>query len=55
VLWGARDVLVPASGAAALAALVPGARLRLIPGAGHVPMLDRPDEVTRELRDFLAA
>lgn len=55
VLWGARDVLVPASGAAATAALVPGARLRLIPGAGHVPMLDRPDEVTRELREFLAA
>lgn len=55
VLWGARDVLVPASGATELAALVPGARLRLIPGAGHVPMLDRPDEVTRELRDFLAA
>jgi pimeloyl-ACP methyl ester carboxylesterase len=55
LLWGSRDVLVPASGAAELAELVPGAQLRLIPGAGHVPMLDRPDDLTRELRDFLAA
>ena len=55
ILWGARDVLVPASGAADLAAAMPRARLRVIPGAGHVPMLDRPDDLTSELRAFLAA
>jgi pimeloyl-ACP methyl ester carboxylesterase len=48
-------VLVPASGAADLAAAMPRARLRVIPGAGHVPMLDRPDDLTSELRAFLAA
>ena len=47
---GARDVLVPLRrppswrGDASLP-------LRVIPGAGR-PMLDRPDDLTRELRDF---
>jgi pimeloyl-ACP methyl ester carboxylesterase len=55
LLWGSRDTLVPASGAAELAALMPRSQLRVIPGAGHVPMLDRPDDLTRELETFLAA
>jgi pimeloyl-ACP methyl ester carboxylesterase len=54
LLWGERDVLVPAAGARELEGLIGGARLRLIPGAGHVPMLDRPEAVIRELRGFLA-
>ena len=55
LLWGARDVLVPTSGAAELAAAMPRCQLRVIPGAGHVPMLDRPDDLARELEEFLAA
>jgi pimeloyl-ACP methyl ester carboxylesterase len=55
LLWGSRDALVPTSGAAELAAAMPRCELRVIPGAGHVPMLDRPEDLTRELRDFLAA
>jgi pimeloyl-ACP methyl ester carboxylesterase len=55
ILWGGRDVLVPAAGATELAALVPGAQVRVIPGAGHVPMLDRPDELISEIEEFLAA
>jgi pimeloyl-ACP methyl ester carboxylesterase len=55
LLWGSRDVLVPTAGAAELAALMPRSELRVIPGAGHVPMLDRPDDLSRELRGFLAA
>jgi pimeloyl-ACP methyl ester carboxylesterase len=55
LLWGARDVLVPTSGAKELAAAMPRCQLRVIPGAGHVPMLDRPAELTRELEAFLAA
>jgi pimeloyl-ACP methyl ester carboxylesterase len=54
LLWGSRDVLVPASGASELAAAMPRCRLRVIPGAGHVPMLDRPDDLARELENFLA-
>jgi pimeloyl-ACP methyl ester carboxylesterase len=53
VLWGSRDTMVPAAGAAELARTMPAARLCVIPGAGHVPMLDRPGDVNRELLAFL--
>jgi pimeloyl-ACP methyl ester carboxylesterase len=53
VMWGARDALVPIGGAAWVARTLPGAEVAVIPGAGHVPMLDRPEEVVRALRRFL--
>jgi len=55
VMWGSRDALVPLGGAGWVARALPGARVSIIRGAGHLPMLDRPAEVVRELRDFLAA
>lgn len=55
LLWGARDVLVPARGARELARLMPSARAEVIPGAGHMPMLERPAQVNRALAGFLAA
>lgn len=55
VLWGARDALVPVGGAGWVAEALPGARLEVISGAGHVPMLDHPAAVTAALRSFLAA
>jgi pimeloyl-ACP methyl ester carboxylesterase len=36
-----------------LAAEIPGARLETIEGAGHLPSLERPDELNRLLLDFL--
>ena len=36
-----------------LAAQIPGARLERIEGAGHLPSLERPDELNRLLLDFL--
>jgi pimeloyl-ACP methyl ester carboxylesterase len=53
VVWGARDALVPIGGAGWVARALPRARTAVIPGAGHVPMLDRPAELTRELLGFL--
>lgn len=53
VVWGARDALVPVGGAGWVARALPGARVRVIDGAGHVPMLDRPEALNRELREFL--
>ena len=55
LLWGERDRLVPAANAAVWAAALPAARIELLPGAGHVPMVERPDEVSRLLREFLQA
>jgi pimeloyl-ACP methyl ester carboxylesterase len=53
VVWGARDALVPLGGAAWAARALPHARVRVISGAGHVPMLDRPAELNAELAGFL--
>jgi pimeloyl-ACP methyl ester carboxylesterase len=36
-----------------MAARIPGARLVVIPGAGHSPNLDRPDEFDAALAAFL--
>jgi pimeloyl-ACP methyl ester carboxylesterase len=55
LVWGERDHLVPVSSADAWAAALPDARVELIAGAGHVPMVERPEELSRVLRDFLAA
>ncbi len=49
VITGAQDRLIPATRAAALAMTIPGARLVQVPGAGHAIILERPDEVTREI------
>lgn len=53
VLLGARDAVVPVGGAGWIARALPGARVVVIPGAGHVPMFDRPDALNAELRSFL--
>jgi 3-oxoadipate enol-lactonase/4-carboxymuconolactone decarboxylase len=53
VLVGEHDPSTPVAAAEALRDAVPGARLTVIPGALHVPMLDRPAEVTAAILDFL--
>lgn len=45
VVHGLADHVVPASVAEGLAAAIPGADLRLVPGAGHLLPHDRPQEV----------
>jgi pimeloyl-ACP methyl ester carboxylesterase len=39
--------------AARLAAEIPNARLETVAGAGHLPSIERPDELNRLLLDFL--
>lgn len=53
VLVGTEDVADILAMADHLAARIPGARLRRIEGAGHLPSLERPDELNRLLLDFL--
>ncbi len=53
VVWGERDHLVSPALGRALAGAIPGATFRLIRGAGHVPMVDRPAEFNRLVLDFL--
>jgi pimeloyl-ACP methyl ester carboxylesterase len=53
VVVGTEDVEDITAMAEKLAAEIPGARLATIEGAGHLPSLERPDELNRLLLDFL--
>jgi len=52
VLVGELDRVTPPAGAVALAGALPEGRLVLIPDAGHIPMLEAPEVVGRELARF---
>ncbi|ACL67196.1 alpha/beta hydrolase fold protein [Anaeromyxobacter dehalogenans 2CP-1] len=54
VIHGTADPICPPGAGRALAAGIPGARLALLPGAGHAPHLTRPDEVAALLQAFPA-
>lgn len=45
ILHGERDVIIPPDAASSLAEVIPHCELVLIPGAGHVPTLTRPEAV----------
>lgn len=53
IVWGEDDRLVPSRQAEAWKAALPGARVVLLPRTGHVPMVERPDEVSALLRELL--
>ncbi len=50
VILGSRDLMTPAKGGKALAAAIPGCRVTMIEGAGHMLMSERPDDVLAALR-----
>jgi pimeloyl-ACP methyl ester carboxylesterase len=54
VLVGAEDVLTPPAESQAIAAAIPGARLEIVPRAGHLANLEQPGAVNAALRGFLA-
>jgi len=51
-LTGERDVLTPPKFAQWFADRVPGAQARILPDAGHLAMMERPDETNAALRAF---
>lgn len=53
VVWGARDNLVPPTLGQQLAGAIVGAQYREIRGAGHVPMVDKPEEFNALVLEFL--
>jgi len=55
VIAGSDDRSTPADLVHELADLIPGARYRLIRGAGHLPPIDRPAEFAGLLGEFLHA
>lgn len=53
VIHGTDDKLVPPSNGRALAERIPGAELVMLEGCGHMPMWEKPEELTRAVLGFL--
>ena len=51
LILGERDMMTPAKAGKALAAAVPNARTVVLPGAGHMMMAERPDELLEALKN----
>ncbi len=55
VVFGEQDQLMPLADGKAMQAGVKGARLTVIPGAGHLPNIEAPDAFNRAVSSFFAA
>ena len=54
VIVGDRDRLTPPACAESIAGQLPDAEVTVLPGVGHMPMLESPAEITAALRDVIA-
>jgi poly(3-hydroxyalkanoate) depolymerase len=54
ILVGEKDPLVPVANAHFLAWRIPNARLHIVRGAGHLLLIDQPDQTANIITDFLA-
>ena len=52
VVVGEHDRVTPAASGIELAAALPDGRFVLLEGAGHIAMMERPDELDRQIRRF---
>jgi 3-oxoadipate enol-lactonase len=52
VVVGEFDAVISPDEAREMARAIPGSRVSVVSGAGHLPPVEQPDEVTRLLRDF---
>ncbi len=55
ILCGEHDTLCPPSRHREMQALIPGSTLSIIPGAAHLPTLEKPDQTTAALIRWLEA
>jgi pimeloyl-ACP methyl ester carboxylesterase len=53
VVWGEDDRVIPVSHASRAAELAPGARVEVIPNAGHFPHKDHPQRFARIVHEFI--
>ncbi|MEZ0263892.1 MAG: alpha/beta fold hydrolase [Phycisphaerae bacterium] len=53
VMAGEHDALIPAVYAQAMAGRIPTSEFRIVPGAGHNPLLERPDVACPAIVEFL--
>ncbi len=55
LIWGRDDRIVPTVYAEEFTRRLPGAKVEMIDDAGHAPQVERPDAVSRIVREFLLA
>ncbi len=53
VVAGEQDKLIPIETAREMADLIPGSKIEIIPGTGHMPMMESPDLLSKVLLDFI--
>ena len=53
IVWGEHDGLIPLALGRRFADEIPGARLVVVPGSGHAPMIETPQAFLAALGDFL--
>jgi pimeloyl-ACP methyl ester carboxylesterase len=53
VIWGEEDTLIPVKQADYFARDIPGAKVAIIPGAGHLPHEEKADTVNALIADFM--
>jgi pimeloyl-ACP methyl ester carboxylesterase len=54
LVWGEDDLVIPVAHGRAAHAALPGSRLVVLPGVGHHPHVEAPQEVADVLADFVA-
>jgi pimeloyl-ACP methyl ester carboxylesterase len=55
IVWGARDPIIPAVHAERAHEALPGSRLEIFDGVGHLPQLEEPLHFVEVLEDFIAS
>lgn len=53
ILWGQNDTTTPVEDGKRLCAVIPGARFESLPGRGHSPHIESPDDIARAIADFV--
>ena len=53
LIWGEDEAFFPAAHGERAARLIPNARLEVIPGAGHLPFMEKPEVFCRLVEEFL--
>jgi pimeloyl-ACP methyl ester carboxylesterase len=55
IVWGSRDPIIPARHAEQAHEALPGSRLEVFDGVGHLPQLEQPTRFIEVLEDFIAS
>ncbi|HWD63656.1 MAG TPA: alpha/beta fold hydrolase [Solirubrobacteraceae bacterium] len=54
IVWGSRDPIIPVQHAESAHEAMPGSRLEIFDGAGHLPQIERPERFVSVLSRFMA-